>query len=158
MTKALEVRNADLPTMTVASVVGFGKEPEPEALRLMKEYAGRISVEVASPEHPTYGFNNPDPQPGIEEYGYELWMRVEPGTMAEEPIKIKEIPAASYVVTRLAGVSNIGRVWQELGAWYDDKYADAAPSKHYGYESLQTPNEPDPEKWVFDLYMIVETE
>ena len=66
MTKELEVRKVDLPTMTVASVVGFGKEPEPEALRLMKEYAGRISAEMASAEHPTYGFNNPDPQPGKE--------------------------------------------------------------------------------------------
>lgn len=157
MTKALEVRNVDLPAMTVASVVGFGKEPEPEALRLMEEYAGSIGVEIASPEHPVYGFNNPDPKPGIEEYGYEIWMRVEPGTIAEEPITVKEIPATSYVVTRLTGVSNIGRVWQELGAWYDAKYPDAPPSKHYGYESLQTPNEPDPEKCVFDLYMIVET-
>ena len=158
MNKALEVRKTDLPTMTVASVVGFGKEPEPEALRLMKEYASKIGVEIASPEHPMFGFNNPDPQPGIEEYGYELWMRVELGTMAEEPITIKEFPGTSYVVTRLIGVSNIARVWNELGAWYDEEYADAPPSNHYGYESLLTPNELDPEKWVFDLYMIVETE
>jgi len=158
MTKELEVRKVELPTMTVASVVGFGKGPEPEALQLMKNYADRIGVEMASAEHQTYGFNNPDPQPGKAEYGYELWMRVEPGTVAEEPVKIKEMPAASYVVTRLTGVQNIFRVWQELGDWYDVEYADGPPSKHYGYESLQTPNEPDPEKWVFDLYMIVETD
>jgi DNA gyrase inhibitor GyrI len=157
MTQALEVRFVDLPDMTVASALGFGKEPEHKAAEMMNAFAAPRGIEPGSKEHPSFGFNNPNPSPGSENYGYELWVRVEPGTKAEDPVVIKEIPAASYAVTRFTGLSNIGRVWQQFAAWYEDKYASVpACEMQCWLESLQTPSEPDQEKWIFDLYLVID--
>lgn len=157
MTKQLEVRTVSLPTMTVASALGFGKEPELQAARMMGEFASAHGIEPGSKDHPSFGFNNPNPSPGSENYGYELWVRVNPGTKASGPVTIKEIPAASYAVTRFTGLSNIGRVWKEFSAWYEDKYASLpACQVQCWLESLQNPSEPDQEKWIFDLYLMID--
>ena len=93
MSKDLEVRYVDLPEMTVASALGFGKEPEYLAAVMMNTFASKLGVRLASEGHESYGFNNPNPSPGSDNYGYELWMRVPPGTPAVDPIEIKQIPA-----------------------------------------------------------------
>ena len=157
MTKTLEVRTVNLPTMTVASALGFGKEPETQAGQMIGEFAAAHGIESGSKDHPLFGFNNPNPSPGSDNYGYELWVRVEPGTEAADPIVIKEIPAASYAVTRFTGLSNIGRVWKEFAAWYEDRHATVpACQVQCWLESIQNNSEPDPEKWIFDLYLVID--
>ena len=157
MAETLEVRFVDLPAMTVASALGFGKEPEYKAAQMMSAFTAPRGIEAGSEDHPSFGFNNPNPSPGSENYGYELWVRVDPGTEAAEPIVIKEIPAASYAVTRFTGLSNIGRVWKEFSAWYEDKYANVPACEIQCWlESLQNPSEPDQEKWIFDLYLMID--
>ena len=156
MTKNLEVRYVDLPDMTVASALGFGKEPEHEAARLMTAFTRNLGFAPGLPGHPTYGFNNPNPSPGSENYGYELWCRVDPDTKAEPPIKVKRIPGARYAVTRFTGLPNIGKVWKQFSAWFEDHHGKVPPcTTQCWLESLQTPHEPDPEKWVMDLYIVV---
>jgi|GEM_PF-226811 len=156
MPKELEVRYVDLPDMTVASALGFGKQPEHEAARLMSAFTGKVGIEPGLPGHPSFGFNNPNPSPGSENYGYELWCRVDPDTKAEPPIKIKRIPAARYAVTRFTGLSNIGAVWKRFAAWVEDHHG-MIPSCEVGswLESLQNPGEPNESKWIFDLYLVV---
>jgi len=157
MSKELEVRYVTLPDMTVASAIGFGKEPENQAAVMMNEFTAKLGFSPGSPDHPSYGFNNPNPSPGQEEYGYELWCRVDPDTKAEPPIEIKKIPGARYAVTRFTGLPNIGSAWKQLAAWVKDHHGDTPPCTiQYWLESLQTPDEPDPEKWVFDLYLAVD--
>jgi len=157
MTRKLEVRTVELPTMTVASALGFGKEPEMEAARMMNAFTQGLGFAPGSEGHPSFGFNNPNPSPGSENYGYELWVKVDPGTEAVDPVTIKEVPGARYEVTRFTGLSNIGRVWKEFAAWYEDHHGRVPPCRMQSWlEALQTPDEPDPEKWVFDLYLIIE--
>lgn len=45
MTQALEVRFVDLPAMTVASALGFGKEPEHKAAQMMGDFAAKHGIE-----------------------------------------------------------------------------------------------------------------
>ena len=158
MTEKLEVRFVELPEMTVASALGFGKEPENQATEMIAEFASAREIKPGSDGHPLFGFNNPNPSPGSENYGYELWLRVEPGTTPDAPVKIKQIPAASYAVTQFTGLSNIGKVWKRFAAWYEDTYANVPPCKVQCWlESLQNPEETDPEKWIFDLYLILKS-
>lgn len=157
MNQDLPVRQVDLPAMTVASAHGFGKEPEYEAAVLLTAFAAKIGVKLGTEGHEGYGFNNPNPSPGSDNYGYELWMRVAPGTQAIPPIEIKEVPARSYVVTACHGLSNIGETWKQLAAWYENSpYAQLPPcGLPCWLESLQTPDESDPEKWILDLYLAI---
>lgn len=148
-----EVRIVDLPPMRVASAHGFGTNPEDEAARQIAGFAAAIGVDLKSRTIRTFGFNNPNPSPGSPNYGYEIWLPVGPDVRATGSIKVKDVPGGKYAVTRFTGLSNIGRVWKELVAWFEDSPYTAPPNWCQCLESPLTWGEPDPEKWVFDLYL-----
>ena len=157
MSEELDVRYVTLSDMAVASALGFGKEPELEAARMLTAFTRKLGFSPGLPGHPSYGFNNPNTSSGNENYGYELWCQVDPNTKAEPPIKIKHVPGARYAVTRFTGLPNIGRVWKRFSAWFEDHHGNTPPCTIQCWlESLQTSDEPDPEKWVFDLYLAVD--
>ena len=56
-------------------------------------------------------------------------------------------------MTRFTGLSNIGHVWKELAAWFEDSPYSWPPNVGQSLEALQNPLETDPEKYVFDLYL-----
>ncbi|MDD4903711.1 MAG: GyrI-like domain-containing protein [Candidatus Bipolaricaulis sp.] len=148
-----EVRIVDLPPMRVASSLGFGKEPEDQAWKQMQAFAASAGIRLGEKGGQTYGFNNPDPAPGSENYGYELWLPVGADVEAKPPIQIKQAPGGKYAVTRFTGLSNIGRVWKELAAWFEDSPYSCPPNSGQCLEALHNPLETDPEKYVFDLYL-----
>jgi len=82
-----------------------------------------------------------------------MWLVVGPEVEAEEPIQIKDVPGAKYAVTRFTGLSNIGRVWRELVAWFEDSPYTRPPNWCTCLEEVVNPTETDPDKWVFDLYL-----
>jgi len=148
-----EVRIVDLPPMRVASALGYGEQPEDQAATMITGFARKIGLEPGSPGYRTFGFNNPNPTPASPNYGYEIWLVVGPDIEAEEPIVIKEVPGGRYAVTRFTGLSHIGETWRGLVAWFEDSphnYPDSCPC---GLEEVLNPTEPDPEKWVFDLFL-----
>jgi len=148
-----DVRIVKLPPMRVVSALGFGKEPETQAWTLIKDYAAQVGIDLAAEGTRTFGFDNPSPSPGSENYGYELWLPVGPEVEASEPLEIKEIPGGTYAVTRFTGLSNIGRVWKELVAWFEDSPYTCPSNCYQCLEEQHQPAERDPEKWIFDLYL-----
>jgi DNA gyrase inhibitor GyrI len=148
-----KVRIVDLPPMRVASALGFGTQPETQASKMILEYARAIGIDPRSADYRTFGFNNPSPAPGSPNYGYEIWLVVGPDAKAEGPIKIKDVPGGRYAVTRFTGLSNIGRVWKELVAWFEDSPYTMPPNGCQCLEQVRNPNEPNPEAWEFDLYL-----
>jgi len=150
-----DVRIVDLPDMRVASALGFGTDPEDQAFSILIPFAKSIGLEPGSPGYRTFGFDNPSPSPGSPNYGYEVWLPVGPDVEAEDPITIKEIPGSKYAVTRFTGLSNIGQVWGELVAWFEDSSYTRPPNWSTCLEEVLNPLEQDPEKWVFDIYLPV---
>lgn len=148
-----DVRIVELPPMRVASVLGYGERPEDEAVRRIMQFARSIGIEPGSPGYRTFGFDNPSPSSASPNYGYEVWLVVGPGVSAEEPVEIKEIPAATYAVTRCVGLANIGRCWRELLAWFEDSPYVRPLQRPWYLEEPLSPFERDTAKWVFDLYM-----
>jgi len=148
-----DVRIVDLPPMRVASALGYGTEPEDQAGTMICEFARSIGLEPGRPGYRTFGFNNPNPAPGSPNYGYEMWLVVGPDVEAKPPIEIKEIPGSKYAVTRFTGLSNIGRVWRELVAWFEDSPYTRPPNWCRCLEEVVNPAETDPDKWTFDLYL-----
>jgi effector-binding domain-containing protein len=148
-----DVRIVDLPSMRVASSLGFGKEPEDQAWRQMQAFAASAGIRLGEKGGQTYGFNSPDPAAGSENYGYEIWLPVRADVEAKPPIQIKQAPGGKYAVTRFTGLSNIGHVWRELAAWFEDSPYSWPPNGGQCLEALQNPLETDPEEYVFDLYL-----
>ena len=148
-----DVRIVDLPDMRVASVLGFGANPEDQAASILIAFAKRIGLEPGSPGYRTFGFDNPRPTLGSPNYGYELWLPVGPDVEAADPITIKEIPGSMYAVSRITSLSNIGQGWAELVAWFEDSPYTRPPNWRMTLEELINPTETDHERWIFDLYL-----
>ena len=140
-----------LEPMRVASALGFGTSPEPEAWSKILAFAAAKGIDTE--EARFFGFNNPNPSPGSPNYGYEQWITVGPEVEAEGEITIKEIPARRYAVAHCEGLSTIGEVWRQLVLWFEDS-AYRKPS-HWCecLEELLTPPGTPYEEYVFDLYL-----
>ncbi|MFC2107876.1 effector binding domain-containing protein [Candidatus Bipolaricaulota bacterium] len=151
----LKVDIVDLPAMRVASALGFGKEPETQAWEMIRAFAEKAGIDQRAEENFTYGFNNPNPSPGSENYGYEIWLPVDSSVEAVEPVRIKQFPGGKYATTRFTGLSNIGRVWKELVAWVEDSPYAFGPNCCQCLEKALSPFEQDIEEWVFELYLSV---
>jgi len=151
-----DVRIIDMPTMRVASALGYGKNPEDLAWQKISAFAASLGLKPGDPGYRTFGFNNPNPSPGSPNYGYEMWLVLDPEVpVAEVPegISVKEIPSSKYAVTRFTGLQNIGQTWRELVAWFEDSPYSRPPNWCTCLEEVVNPAETDPEKWVFDIHL-----
>jgi len=148
-----DVRIVDLPSMRVASALGFGTGPEELAWEMIRRFAADRGIDLAAEDVSTYGFNNPDPSPGNASYGYELWLPVGEEVEVPPPLTAKRFPGGRYAVTRFTGLSRIGHVWKELVAWFEDSPYTQPPNWLLCLEALRNPLEPDPERYEFDLYL-----
>jgi DNA gyrase inhibitor GyrI len=154
----LNVRIVELAPMRVASFLGFGPEPERLAFDQLLAWA-RPKGLLADPEaHPMFGFNNPDPSAGSPNYGYEVWIQVDPDLPAEPGLKLLDVAGGLYAVTRCpvpkGDFETIGRTWRRLVAWRED-----SPYRCGGGHCLERSlpiASPDLE-FVLDLYLSIRT-
>lgn len=122
----IEVRIEELPSMRVATALGYGEAPEIEAWNTLLSWARRQGLVGELHEHRFFGFNHPGPGSGSPNYGYEQWMTVGPGAAASDDIEIKDFPGGMYAVTRCR-FEHLVKTWQEFVAWREDsryQYAD----------------------------------
>jgi AraC family transcriptional regulator len=116
----LEVRIEQLPARRVASVHGFGQQPESQAWDMLVAWAGPRGL-LADPErHRIYGFNNPNPSPGSPNYGYEFWIDVDAETQLgpDGDATVKDVEGGLYAVTRFEGRGEeMSPVWHQLLLW-----------------------------------------
>ncbi|MFW9854299.1 MAG: effector binding domain-containing protein [Candidatus Thorarchaeota archaeon] len=149
----LDVRIVELDPMRVASVQAISKSPENDAWKKIQPWAEKLGLFDDLEKHPVFGFNNPDPSPGKEEYGYEFWVRVEPEIEPEGEIEVKEFSGGLYAVTTtrlIVNDDNIIPAWKQLGEWVKE-------SKEYDFgefpclERALNPRA-SPENLILDLY------
>lgn len=86
-----EIEIINLPPMRVASVRALGKEPEPKAWTKLENYAKPLGLLEDLNLNPVFGFNNPDPIPGQEEYGYEFWIKIDPSIQDSPDLQKKDV-------------------------------------------------------------------
>ena len=146
----MDVKIVHLEPMRIASVLGFGAEPEMLALDKMFGW-----VEQRAPaEKPQrfFGFNNPSPSPASPNYGYEVWAVVSPGVSSDETVTVKEFAGGDYAVTRCTGVEHITDTWMQLSAW-----AETSPYKmgqhQWLEEHIAVGRDVPPSDFVLDLYL-----
>ena len=150
----LPVRIIKLEPMQVASVHGFGKEPETEAWQKLIAWAKPHGLLNAPEKHRIFGFNNPSPSPGSPNYGYEFWIEVGPEATPDGAVVMKTFPGGLYAVTRCEVRNDPGDIipaaWKQLVLWREQSQYRSA--RHQWLEEHLS--EPDaPEGFVLDLYL-----
>jgi DNA gyrase inhibitor GyrI len=155
-----EVRIVKLEPIHVASLHGFGKEPENQAWEKLVAWAKPKGYLDDLKTHRIFGFNNPNPSPGSPNYGYEFWMVVDQDEKAEGEAAIKDFPGGLYAVSRCEIKDDPGKdipaAWQKLVRWRENsKYQQGRhqwleehvePTEEGG---LETPGG----KFTLDLYL-----
>lgn len=113
----MDVRIIDLEPMRVASVLGFGSEPEKQALDRMFTWAE--GQHLFDRPRRLFGFNNPSPTPGSPNYGYEVWVTLDGEAKSDDVVTVKDFAGGKYAVMRHTGVEGIPEAWAQLSAWVE---------------------------------------
>jgi DNA gyrase inhibitor GyrI len=156
----LNVRIIHLEPMRVASVLGYGSEPENAAWEKLVAWARPRGMMKDKTEHRIFGFNNPNPSPGSPNYGYEFWITVDPDVEVKpgEEVEIKEIPGGDYAIYRCEvegrPYETIPAAWKELVLWLED-----SPYEGTGDLCLEehlSKGESQEGDWDLDLYLPIQ--
>jgi len=149
----LVTRVVELPSMRIASAIGYGKEPEGLAIEKLLAWARTRGLLAPSKQKRFFGFNNPNPSAGSPNYGYEFWITVEPEIETDGEIAVKQFGGGLYIVTHANSVEEIVSKWQKLVTWLE-----TSPYKlgqHQWLEETLFSADYDPMTASFDLYMPV---
>ena len=153
----LDVRIVKLPPMRVASVRVISKTPERDAWERLRTWAAPQRLLEDIEMYPVFGFNNPGPEAGREEYGYEFWIRIDADTSPEGEVEAKEFAGGTYAVLscKLHGdpCGSILEVWHRLLGWVES--SEYKWRKTHELERHLNPLAPE-EEMVLDLYLPIE--
>ncbi len=145
-----------LMPMRVVSFQAISKTPENDAWKKLREWAEPRGLFADPVAHSVYGFNNPSPQPGKKEYGYEFWIQVD-HDFHEDDVKILDIPEDYYIVTRCFvndPEKDIPEAWTKL--------LDLIKTKGYkfgnrcGLEKVISSSHTG--TWILDIYIPIKEE
>jgi DNA gyrase inhibitor GyrI len=143
----------ELKPMRVASVRAVSATPELDAWAKMQRWAEPAGLLADIEKHPIFGFNNPSPEPGSSEYGYEFWLAIDPDTVTKEPVHVKDFSGGLFAVATCEGISGITNAWQAL-------LASVKASNYHcrnTHELEQLHGLPaDDDQLVVDLYLPIE--
>ena len=161
--KEFEVKIVKLEPMRVASARAISKTPEHDAWEKMRAWAEPKGLLEDIERHPVFGFNNPNPSPDREDYGYEFWVRVGPDIEPEGDVEIKEFEGGLFAVTtcKLKEEIESGFFQKEgyLESW--KKIVDWVKSSKYKFgkrQCLEKAHDPgaSDEELILDLYCSIE--
>jgi len=161
--KELEVRIVKLEPMRVASVRAISKTPEHDAWEKMRMWAEPKGLLGDIEKNPVFGFNNPNPSPDREEYGYEFWIRVGPDVEADGDVQIKEFEGGLYAVITCKLKEELeSELFQNEGyleSW--KKIVEWVKSSKYKFgeqQCLEKAHDPEAseEELILDLYCSIE--
>jgi len=150
-----EIKIVKLSSMRVASVRAISSSPENDAWAKIEPWAIEKGLLDDLKKHPLFGFNNPNPEPGKKEYGYEFWIKVDDKIDSDDIIKVKEFIGGLYAV-RSCKLNSIGNSWLLLKKWVENSKYQIG--EHQWLEKAVNPGTAEDEL-ILDLYFpIKETE
>lgn len=153
-----DIHIIQLAPMRVASLRVISITPELQAWAKMRAWAEAKGLLGNLVEHPVFGFNNPPPEPGKREYGYEFWIRVDDDIKSDEVVEVKEVEGGEYAVTTCVlkeeMESDFFKEHGFLESWHRlEEWAKANGYKYRGHPGLEKPHDPDAgSDLILDLY------
>jgi DNA gyrase inhibitor GyrI len=149
----LDVRIVRLEPSRVVAAYAYGSSPEMHAWESLLSWAKSKGLLNAPILPRFFGFNNPVPDPGSPNYGYEQWMTVAPDVTGNGDVQAKEFSGGLYAVTRCR-LSEIRETWKRLTEWNEEGPYRLA--HHQWLEECLTPPMPvtgTERDLVYDLYL-----
>lgn len=138
--------------MRFARFHAMGEAPEDQAFHELMEWAKPAGILAQLADHPIYGFNNPPPQPGFSDYGYEFWVRIESDFELPEHIDERNFPGGLFAVTTIHGFPN-SDAWMEH--WQEVEEAGYKLRRAHELERLQDPMA-KAKDMISELYLPIE--
>ncbi len=129
----LDVRIVALPPMRVASINGYGTEPEEQAFDKMKTWTKKHLV--PGKPYRLFGFDSAPQSPGSPNRGYDVWMTVDESVQADDEVSIVDFPGGLYAVTRV----EVKNPWEDIpGTWQKlVKWMEASKYRHGQHQWLE---------------------
>lgn len=150
-----EIRIVKLNEMRVASVLGYGTQPEDQAWKKLTTWAKPKGLMDDLSIHRIFGFNNPSPSPASPNYGYEFMIVIGPEVEAGGEVEIKTFAGGLYAVARCEVTADPGdqipAAWQALVIWREQSAYKGA-SHQWLEEHIETANMPEGQ-FTLDLYL-----
>lgn len=164
----------ELPEMKTACFTYFGRNPEDHAFEALKKWFESNELSIRNPGYRVFGYNNPDPEEGAEEYAYEYCVTIPDDiyeTLTDVPeteqsgvtyseVHRKILYGGKYAVLSVKRTKpdigeDIMAAWKRFIAWMDEsKYSwghNQYLEEHIGY------NEDGEHIGGVDLYFSVQT-
>ncbi|WP_438447814.1 AraC family transcriptional regulator [Gorillibacterium sp. sgz5001074] len=144
----------ELPPQRVAACRYYGKDPETGAWRGLAKWLKKDSgLHTERDGLRFFGFNNPNPQEGQEEYGYVVWVTL-PEDYVErgEGVRFMTSPGGLYAVMNVKGGGEaLPAAWKRFGLWLSEsKYVHGS---HLWLEEHLGVNEEFEHLGSIDLYL-----
>ena len=153
MHKTSTVRIVRLPDLRVAYLNAFSASPERDAwTRLMAWAEGRGLLKG---DFRLFGYNNPSPQIGKIEYGYDVLITVGPEIEADDTVHVRVLPGATYAVLSVEGLDRIEPGWKRLVAWGETSDTYRRNPEVQWLEEHLSPMDTPMENFRLDLFMPV---
>ena len=128
------VRILELKPMKVAYYQVESPTPEKDAYDVMLAWAqGQGLTDLPTTRY--FGFNNPEPSPDRQGYGYEVWVTVPEGVKASGAVGIKEFGGGLYAVVTTY-LYEIFERWQALGKWVEQSDEYSVEQRQWLEESI----------------------
>lgn len=126
MTIVSDIKLVTLEETRVISFHGYGTGPEDIAWQKLRNWIVENDAKTMAAAQRFFGFNNPNPAPGSDQYGYEQWMTLPADYQPREGEVIKTLAGGLYAVGgfRASTPESFGPAWQRLMDWrIDSDYA-----------------------------------
>lgn len=113
-----------------------------------------------------FGFNNPNPEHGKDEVGYEVWMTKNQKITTDGDIKYKEITHCGVYAVHKITLKNIENGWGELIEWLNNSEYEYDNTRQYLEEhyitkeqlnSVLTNNKFEEDELVIDLFLPIKS-
>ncbi|TYQ17706.1 UNVERIFIED_CONTAM: AraC-like DNA-binding protein [Acetivibrio alkalicellulosi] len=147
----------NLEPMRVAYYCYYGREPENGAFSVISDWFRRSGMNIEKDKMRIFGFNNPNPSPGQDEYGYEVWVTIADNIEVNDSlIKTKIVEGGLYVVCGVRDLvggdgAEISSTWKRFSQWISEsKYVIA---DHQWLEEHLNFNDEFEHTGGMDLYM-----
>jgi len=130
----------------------LGSHPESQVFSQMRLWVEAHGYLDDMSQHQIYGFNNPEPHKDSKEYGYELWIQVNPAELPDEDIHYFDGGRYAVTTTKLMPVTadNIIPAWSRLLTWAKEK--DYEMGDHQWLEKALTPFAEEKDAYL-ELYL-----
>jgi AraC-like DNA-binding protein/DNA gyrase inhibitor GyrI len=112
----------ELAPMRVAYYRYFGTNPEEHALGVISDWVRKNKIQLNNGEYRIFGYNSPDTNVELKEYGYEVCLTIPDNMVVEDDkVKVKELEGGLYAVTGVERGDNLGenimKGWQRFNQW-----------------------------------------